>query len=76
MRRGAMSSWRVQPRVNHLDVRKGEPGALSAENGESGTSARYTKHMSVSRYHAYIELIASDSSELLDLSMQHESIQM
>ena len=42
----------------------------------SCTSYRYAKQAAECLYHVNIELMASDSSELLVLSMQEESIQM
>ena len=69
--RGAISSCKVQPRVNHLLRRNAESG--SSGSSASETSSRNAKQTSAFAYHVYMELIASDSSALLVLSMQHVS---
>ena len=70
---GATSSCRVQPRVNHELRRNDDIG----ERGSpvSGTSYRYAKQAAECLYHVNIELMASDNSALLVLSMQQVSIQ-
>lgn len=81
-----MSSWRVHPRVNHrllanssfrVDMEWSTSGPklndlVVSDNG--GTSARYAKQTLDSSYQRYMELIASESSALLVLSMQQVSI--
>src|SRR3569833_1085657 len=71
--RGAKSSCSVQPRVYHRDLARESLALLTSL--ADGTSARCAKQISASSYHRNIELIASASSVLFVLSIQHVSTQ-
>ena len=72
-RAGAMSSCSVQPRLCQRAFRKAEFGASRTQS--LGTSSRYAKQTSAQEYQRNIELMASESSVLLILSIQHVSTQ-
>lgn len=72
---GAISSFNVQPRVNQSLLWKTfDESCIVEEDGGPVTSSRYARHTYASEYHLYIELMASESSVLLVLSMQQVSI--
>src|SRR6266487_2018166 len=66
-----MSSCNIHPLENHLEWRTAEPKVTFT----SEASSRYTKHTTACLYQSNIELMASESSLLLSLQMQHVSIQ-
>src|SRR5689334_16181107 len=75
--RGAISSWSVHPRLIHLvsEIRRPKWIFPSCAPRLAVTSSNKAMQMVAFWYHRYIELIASCSSELEVLSIQHVSIQ-
>lgn len=71
-RGGARSSCRVHPRRNHW-LLSNAAIVVSRSSSDFMTSAKYAQQKVQFRYQLYMELIASESSALLVLSMQHVS---
>jgi hypothetical protein len=69
---GAISSYNVQPRVNHSLLLKDESSSRGSSSLEP--SCKYASQNFDFWYHEYMLLIASESSALLLLSMQHRSL--